>query len=53
MQDLDCVWAYINDILIRSNGTYEDHLEKTEKVLIRLEKAGWAVNVCRSVFAVT
>jgi hypothetical protein len=53
MQGLDYVRAYIDDILIISSGTYEDHLEKTKEVLIRLEKAGGAVNVRKSVVAVT
>ncbi len=38
--DLDFVIIYIDDILITSNGTYKDHLEKLEIVLQRLEQKG-------------
>ena len=46
--DLEYVLIYIDDTLITSNGTYEDHMQKLEKVLSRLEKYGfkWKVNKC-------
>ena len=31
--DLEYVLIYIDDILITSNGTYEDHMQKLDKVL--------------------
>ena len=51
--DLEWVRAYIDDILITSDGTYEDHLKKVELVLIRLEKAGFRANVRKCFFART
>ena len=36
--DLDFVLIYIDDILITSNGTYEDHMQKLDIVLTRLQK---------------
>jgi hypothetical protein len=33
MQDLEFVRAYIDDLLVISNGTFEDHMEKLEEVL--------------------
>jgi hypothetical protein len=49
--DLEWVRAYIDDILITSNGTYEDHLQKLDIVLSRLEKAGFRANVRKCFFA--
>jgi hypothetical protein len=37
--DLEWCHVYIDDILITSDGTYEDHLTKIKEVLHRLEKA--------------
>ena len=48
---LEYVRTYIDDLLILSKGTYEDHLEKLEKVLLRLRKAGLKVNASKSFFA--
>ena len=50
---LDYVRAYIDDLLIISNGTYEDHLNKLDKVLQKLQKAGLKVNANKSFFAKT
>ena len=49
--DLDWVHVYMDDILITSNGTYEDHLEKITTVLKRLEEAGFRANVRKCIFA--
>ena len=51
MADLEYVRAYIDDILIISNGTFEDHMRKVSEVLARLEKAGFMVNLRKSFFA--
>ena len=51
MADLEYVRAYIDDILIISNGTFEDHMRKVAEVLARLEKAGFMVNLRKSFFA--
>ena len=40
MCDLEFVRAYIDDVAILSQGTWEDHVAKVEKVLTRLEDAG-------------
>jgi len=51
MQDLEFVRAYINDLLIITNGTYKDHLEKLSSVFTRLQHAGLKVNIKKSFFA--
>ena len=45
------VMAYIDDLLLIRKGTYEEHLEKLDKVLNKLEKAGLKVNMNKSFFA--
>ena len=37
-QDLEYVRAYIDDLLILSSSTFEDHLDKLGKVLQRLQE---------------
>ena len=49
--DLEFFRVYIDDILIVSDGSYEDHLEKMEQVLGRLERAGFRANVRKCFFA--
>ena len=49
--DLDFVSAYLDDILIISNGTYEDHLAKCKIVLDRLEQANFRANLRKCFFA--
>ena len=44
--------AYIDDILITSNGSFQDHLVKLNEVLKRLSQAGFCMNVRKSNFAV-
>jgi hypothetical protein len=41
VSDLDFARAYMDDILIISNGTFEDYLTKLDRVLYRLKKAGF------------
>ena len=50
-EGLDYVRAYIDDLLVLSKGTYEDHLEKLDSVLYRLGQAGLKVNAKKSFFA--
>ena len=50
--DLPYVNAYIDDILITSNGSFQDHLDKLNEVLKRLSQAGFRMNVRKSNFAV-
>jgi Reverse transcriptase (RNA-dependent DNA polymerase) len=51
MMDLEYVRAYIDDLLVTTKGLFEDHLQKLEKVLNRLEDAGLKVNASKSFFA--
>ena len=51
MQDLEYVRAYIDDLLIITSKSYEDHLQKVRAVLARLRKAGLKVNLKKSFFA--
>jgi Reverse transcriptase (RNA-dependent DNA polymerase) len=51
MMDLEYVRAYIDDLLVTTKGSFEDHLQKLERVLNRLEDAGLKVNATKSFFA--
>jgi transposase InsO family protein len=53
MYDLEYVRTYLDDILCITNSTWEDHLNKLDKVLTRLEKAGLKVNARKSFFGQT
>jgi hypothetical protein len=50
MEALEYVRAYINDLLVITRGTLEDHLEKLREVLRRLREAGLKVNAAKSFF---
>ena len=43
--DLEYTSTYLDDILVISDGSYEDHLQKVRTVLTRLEKANFRANV--------
>ena len=49
--DLEYVRAYIDDLLVTSSSTFEEHLGKLEEVFSRLSKAGLKVNANKSHFA--
>ena len=51
MEGLDFVRTYIDDLLCLTKGTFEDHLEKLERVFARLSRAGLRVNAKKSFFA--
>ena len=51
MYDLEYVRTYLDDLLVITNGTYEDHLEKLNEVLTRLNNNGLKVNAKKSFFA--
>jgi Reverse transcriptase (RNA-dependent DNA polymerase) len=53
MGDLANVRAYLDDILVTTAGSFEDHLKHVELVLQRLTDTGFAVNLHKSSFAVT
>ena len=50
-QDLEYVRTYIDDLLILSSSTFEDHLDKLCKVLHRLQEKGLRINAPKSTFA--
>ena len=48
---LGYVRAYIDDLLIISNKSLEDHIKKLDKVLNKLKSAGFKVSAEKSFFA--
>jgi hypothetical protein len=50
MESLEYVRAYIDDLLVITRGTLEDHLDKLGEVLRRLREAGLKVNSAKSFF---
>lgn len=48
--DLEYTRTYIDDVLITSNGSFEDHCEKVAEVLSRLQKAGFRANLRKCFF---
>jgi Reverse transcriptase (RNA-dependent DNA polymerase) len=48
MCELENVRAYIDDLLVTTKGSFEDHLDKLQAVLIRLQRAGLKVNANKS-----
>ena len=53
MEGLEFVRTYIDDLLVITKESFEDHLEKLDLVLQRLEDAGLKVNGNKSFFART
>ena len=52
-EGLEFVRTYIDDLLCLTKGNFEDHLEKLERILYRLQQAGLKVNGNKSFFAKT
>jgi hypothetical protein len=50
MESLDNVRTYIDNLLVITRGSLEDHLEKLREVLRRLRDAGLKVNAAKSFF---
>jgi hypothetical protein len=50
MDGLEFVRAYLDDVLIPSKNSFEEHLEHIEKVLTQLQTAGLKVNASKSKF---
>jgi hypothetical protein len=50
--DLEYVRVYIDDLLVTSCSTFEEHLQQLELVFSRLSEAGLKVNANKSHFAV-
>ena len=53
MATLEFVRAYIDDLLLFSKDSFNDHLSKVEQVLVLLRDAGLRVNAPKSKFCVT
>ena len=51
MRALEYVRTYIDNLLIITKGTYDDHLQKMEVVINRLQEAGLRINAAKSSFA--
>jgi Reverse transcriptase (RNA-dependent DNA polymerase) len=49
-QDMEYVKAYLDDLLILTNKSFNDHLTKLEMVLARLSTAGMRINNSKSKF---
>ena len=49
--DLETVQAYIDNLLVITKGSYDNHLEEVGKVLFQLRKAGLKVNARKLFFA--
>ena len=51
MEELEYVRTYINDLLVITNSTFDDHLQKVEVVLNKLRKANLRCNAPKCGFA--
>jgi putative transposase len=51
--DLEYVRVYIDDLLVTSCSTFDEHLQKLELVFSRLSEAGLKINANKSHFAVS
>ena len=51
MENLEYMRTYINNLLVLSRGTFDDHLLTLQEVLDRLLKANLHVNATKSSFA--
>jgi hypothetical protein len=50
MATLEYVRAYIDDLLVITKGSLDDHLDKLKQVFIQLRNAGLKINATKSVF---
>ncbi len=50
MEDLEYVWAYLDDLLCISRSSLKDHLEKIEELLRHHRNAGLKVHTELSTF---
>ena len=51
LDGLDHARAHVNNALVTSNGSHEDHLKKVEEVTKRLHDFGFRINLKKSHFA--
>ena len=52
MDGLEFVRAYIDDLLILSTSHWQDHLDKLDKVFMRLSRVGLKINAKKSFLGV-
>ncbi len=52
MATLEYIRAYIDDLLVITKGSLDDHLDKLKQVFIQLCNAGLKINATKSVFCV-
>ena len=45
---MEGICAYLDDLLLLTKGTWEEHLEKLEEVLMKLKDNGLRVNPMKS-----
>ena len=45
MEELKFMRVYLDDLLVISKVSYEDHLEKPDEVLFKLKNAGLKINL--------
>ena len=50
MESLEYIRCYIDDLLIITRESFEDHLKKLREVLRRLQKAGLRINAAKCYF---
>ena len=53
MAGLEFAWAHMDNLLVLTKGSYEDHLDKLEQTFKHLSEAGLKVNAKKSFFAHT
>jgi hypothetical protein len=51
MATLEYIRAYIEDLLVITKGSLDDHLHKLKQLFIRLRGAGLKINATKSVFS--
>ncbi len=50
MATLEYIRAYIDNLLVITKSSHDDHLDKLEQVFIQLHDAGLKVNAAKSFF---
>ena len=52
MDDLEFFRAYLDDLLVITSGSFEEHLAKVEEVMKQLQSSGPKCNIDKCKFAV-
>ena len=53
MEGLEYIQCYLDDLLILSNRSFDDHMDKVDNVMSRLNQAGLKVRAKKCNFAMT